>query len=121
MVTINIWALIILFGIPSGITSFSFYLIQRKINEKDKLAEEREKKREEKMEKREEARKKYELFTIKGTSAAIALGEATARAVQKIPDAHCNGDMHKALEYAEKIKHEQKDFLSEQGINALFN
>ena len=28
---------------------------------------------------------------IKGTSAAIALGEATARAVQSIPDAHCNG------------------------------
>ena len=57
---------------------------------------------------------------IKGTSAAIALGEATARAVQRIPDAHCNGDMHAALEYATKVKHEQKDFLTKQGIHALY-
>jgi len=121
MVTINIWALIILFGIPSGITSFCFWLIQRKIDRREKKIEEREIAREKKIEEREAARKKQELFTIKGTSAAIALCEATARAVQRIPDAHCNGDMHKALEYAEKIKHEQKDFLSEQGINALFN
>ena len=57
---------------------------------------------------------------IKGTSAAIALGEATARAVQRIPDAHCNGDMHAALEYATRVKHEQKDFLTKQGIQAIF-
>ena len=58
---------------------------------------------------------------IKGTSAAIALGEATARAVQRIPDAHCNGDMHAALEYATRVKHEQKDFLTKQGIHALYD
>ena len=57
---------------------------------------------------------------IKGVNAAIALGEATARAVQRIPDANCNGDMHDALEYAEKIKHEQKDFLTEQGVEAIY-
>ena len=34
--------------------------------------------------------------------------------------AHCNGDMHAALEYARKIKHEQKDFLTQQGIEAIF-
>lgn len=36
-----------------------------------------------------------------------------------IPDAHCNGDMHAALDYAKKIKHEQKDFLQEQAVHAL--
>ena len=40
--------------------------------------------------------------------------------MQRIPDAHCNGDMKAALEYARKIKHEQKDFLTEQGIQALY-
>ena len=40
-------------------------------------------------------------------AAALALGESTARAAQRIPDAHCNGDMHAALEYAQKVKHEQ--------------
>jgi len=121
MITINIWELIVLFSIPSGVTGFCFWMIQRKIKERDKHIESREVAREKQIEEREAARRKQELFTIKGTSAAIALCEATARAVQRIPDAHCNGEMHKALEYAEKVKHEQKDFLSEQGIIAIFN
>ena len=54
-------------------------------------------------------REDLQIITIQGTSAAIALGEATARAVQRIPDAHCNGNMHAALDYAAKIKHAQKD------------
>ena len=44
-----------------------------------------------------------------------------ARAVQRIPDAHCNGDMHAALDYAAKIKHAQKDFLTSQGIHAIID
>ena len=61
------------------------------------------------------------LLVIQSSSAAIALGEATAKAVQRIPDAHCNGDMHAALDYAAKVKHEQKEFLSAQGIHALYD
>lgn len=48
-------------------------------------------------------------------------GEATARAVQRIPDAHCNGDMHDALDYAADIKHKQKDFLTRQGVSSLMD
>ena len=80
----------------------------------------REKKEKEEQDKREEVREKNELYILKSVGAAIALGEATARAVQRIPDAKCNGDMHAALEYAQKIKHEQKDFLNEQAIKAVF-
>lgn len=36
-----------------------------------------------------------------------------------IPDTLYNGDMHAALDYAKKIKHEQKDFLQEQAVHAL--
>lgn len=57
---------------------------------------------------------------VNGVNASIALGEATARAVQRIPDAHCNGDMHAALTYAAKVKHEQKEFLASQGIHAIW-
>ena len=64
---------------------------------------------------RERAREDLQIITIQGTSAAIALGEATARAMQRIPDAHCNGDMHAALDYAAKIKHAQKDFPNQSG------
>lgn len=97
------------FGLPTAFTGLCIWRLERKIEKREKLAEERER-----------AREMNELFVIKGTSAAIALGEATARAVQRIPDAHCNGDMHAALEYATRVKHEQKDFLTKQGIHALY-
>lgn len=98
------------FGIPTAFTGICVWRLQRKIEKREKLEEEREK-----------AREQNELFLIKGTSAAIALGEATARAVQRIPDAHCNGDMHAALEYATAVKHEQKNFLTKQGIHAIYD
>ena len=64
---------------------------------------------------------KNELLNTQATWAAVALAEATARAVQRIPDAKCNGDMHAALDYAAKVKHDQKEFLAKQGIHALYD
>lgn len=61
------------------------------------------------------------LKLIESNWAAIALAEATAKAVQRVPDAHCNGDMHEALEYAGRIKHSQKEFLAAQGIHAILD
>lgn len=118
-------------SIPSAITGFCFWIIQQRILKKDRKKEEEEKIRREAKEKEEEERRKkaeekehlrekQEFFFVQGISAALSLGEATARAVQRIPDAHCNGDMHKALDFAEKVKHEQKDFLAEQGIHSLY-
>ena len=72
-------------------------------------------------EEQDEAQKDFFLLMVQSTGAAIALGEATAKAVQRIPDAHCNGDMHDALNYAANIKHKQKDFLTKQGIHALYD
>ena len=69
----------------------------------------------------EAAREKLMIALIQSTSASIALGEATARAVQRIPDAHCNGDMHDALKYATEIKHAQKDLLAEIGVHTLWD
>lgn len=71
-------------------------------------------------EKRQEDQEKLLVLLIRSTGAAIALGEATAKAVQKIPDAHCNGDMHTALEYATSIKHEQKEFLEKQSVRGVW-
>lgn len=61
----------------------------------------------------------HQKLLLETINASLALGEATARAVQRIPDAKCNGDMHAALEYAQKVKHEQKDFLREQALENL--
>ena len=109
VIELSIGGLVTLLGIPTAITAFCSWMLQRRITKREAAQEEREK-----------AREKNEVLIIKGMGAAIALGEATAKAVQRIPDAHCNGDMHAALEYARQIKHEQKDFLTQQGIEAIF-
>ena len=70
------------------------------------------------MQERQELQEQLMLELIKGNWASVA-GEATAKAVQRIPDAHCNGDMHAALDYASQIKHEQKEFLTKRGIHAI--
>lgn len=110
----------ILWGcLPSAVAGFFFWLIQHKIDRDAKRREAAEKKREADEARREALREKHELYLVQGVNAAIALGEATAKAVQRIPDAHCNGDMHAALSYAEKVKHELRDFLMEQGVIQL--
>lgn len=112
MVTLNIGQLLLAFvaamGIPSAIMGLIVWKLERRISKREKSIEERE-----------VAQEDLFLLLVQSTGAAIALGEATAKAVQRIPDAHCNGDMHEALEYATSIKHKQKDFLARQGVHAL--
>ena len=96
-------------GIPSAVMGFIVWRLEKRIS-----------KQEEKIEEREKAREDLMLLQVQNTRAAVALAEATARAVKRIPDAKCNGDMDAALEYAAEIKHKQKDFLAEQGIRALW-
>lgn len=109
VIELSLGGLLTLLGIPTAITSLGLWILQRKMA-----------KREEIRDKREATREKNEVLLIQNTRAALALAEATAIAVQRIPDAHCNGDMHAALEYARKVKHEQKDFLTEQGVKAIY-
>lgn len=117
----DVTAIIIAASIPSALTGFCFWLIEQRIQKRAKAQEEAAKEHREAQEKRERLREQQELLLVQGVGAAIALGEATARAVQRIPDAHCNGDMHAALEYAAKVKHEQKEFLTQQGISAIYD
>jgi hypothetical protein len=93
-------------GVPSAVTGLCFWTIQRNITKRDAKRDEIDK-----------AREKNELLVIKGIGAAIALGEATARAIK---DGKCNGELTAALEYAQKVKHEQKDFLTEQGVKNMY-
>lgn len=117
----DVTAIIIAASIPSALTGFCFWLIEQRLQKRAKKREDEEKERRKEEERREKLREQQELLLVQGVGAAIALGEATARAVQRIPDAHCNGDMHAALEYAAKVKHEQKDFLARHGIEALYD
>ena len=102
-----IWAFVAL--IPATVMGLIAWHYKRRVEKAEKEEDDREKNKE-----------KLEFMNVQATWAAIALAEATARAVQRIPDAKCNGDMHTALEYAEKVKHDQKDYLAKQGIHALY-
>ena len=97
-------------GIPSAIMGLIIWRLERRID-----------KREKEQAAQEQGQKDLFVLVVQGTNAAIALGEATARAVQRIPDAHCNGDMHDAMDYAADIKRKQKDFLTRQGVSSLMD
>ena len=60
------------------------------------------------------------LMIMQSCRATNVLAEATAKAVQRIPDAHCNGDMTSALERANKIQKEEQQFLLDQGLKHIF-
>lgn len=98
-----VWGVLVAAGIPSGIVGLLIAHLNKKIDKRDKLREERE-----------QARIKNETMQIKLTMASLSLGEATAEAVQRIPDAHCNGDMAAALELAKETKAKYRDFEHEQ-------
>lgn len=101
----DLQTLLIAMSVPSAITGFCFWLLEQKI-----------KKNQAKLEEKEKMREKNEILIIKSNMAAIALGEATATTLK---NGHCNGETEAALKYAREVKHEQKDFLIEQGIKAL--
>ena len=106
MIELDIAQLVALMGIPSAITGLCFWLIQRRLTKRD--AE---------LDRRDAARGRNEVLLGRSVGAAIALGEATAAARK---NGHANGETEAALEYAKRIKHEQKDFLTEQGIHAIY-
>lgn len=101
------WQLIIALGIPTAITGLCMWQLKRTIDKAEKAREERE-----------AARIKNEILIIQGVGASFALGEAAAKAIQT--GSH-NGELTAALAHAQKIKHEQKDFLTELGIKNLYS
>ncbi len=104
-----VWQIILAAGIPSALTGFFFWLLKRSIDKKDAQREQRERNIE-----------KLMMMLVNTSKANNRLANATARAVQRIPDAKCNGDMTQALADAEKYLQEEKKFLMELGINHIF-
>lgn len=99
----DIWGVLLAAGIPSAVIGILINRMNKKIDRRDKKREELE-----------ADRFKNQLIQMELIAAALSLGEATAEAVQRIPDAHCNGDMHSALAYAKGVKGKYKDFEREQ-------
>ena len=96
-------------GIPTAFTGLLVWWLKRHIDKKDERAAEREKNTERLM-----------MMIMQTSRATNVLAEATAKAVQRIPDAHCNGDMTEALRKANEIQKEEQQFLMDQGVKHIF-
>ncbi len=105
---LDLTSILMMMGIPTALTGLFFFILQRKLI-----------KRETRRDRMDEAIKTNEMMIVKCVGASIALGEATAKSLQRL-DTQCNGDMHGALEYATRVKHEYKDFLQARGIENLY-
>ena len=99
----TVWAVLLAAGIPSAVVGILIGRMNKKIDRRDKAREELD-----------AARLRNQVIQMELIAASLSLGEATAEAVQRIPDAHCNGDMHAALDYAKGVKAKYRDFEREQ-------
>lgn len=93
MVTIDanaIWVILVAVGVPSGIVGFLIRKLEKKMDATEKAREEKE-----------EERVQLQKTMIDLAVDSLELAKVTAEAVQRIPDANCNGEMHAALQQAD--------------------
>lgn len=113
MIELNIGSLflaaITAMGIPTAITGMAVWKLKKEIE-----------KREEKLEEKEKNTEKMILLIAQNSRATYTVAKATAKAVQRIPEAKCNGDMVAALQQAEKFQMEEQQFLIDQGVKRIF-
>lgn len=101
--------LLICFGVPSAITGLAVWWLKKRVELSEKKSQEQQQNIEDL------------IMMIVQTSKANSIGiTAIAKAVQRIPDAQCNGDMTKALEEMEEFQKKEKQFLIDKGIKYIF-
>ena len=100
---------ILAFGIPTAITGFAVWWLKRRIEASDKKHQEQEQNLE-----------SLVLMMMQSTRANTVGIQAIAQAVQRIPDAHCNGDMTAAIAEMKDIQDKEKQFLIDKGIKYIF-
>lgn len=105
----EVMELLLLFGIPSAITGLGIWWVKRRIEANERKNQE------------QQSNIEALILMIIQSSKANQIGiTAIAKAVQRIPDAHCNGDMTTALEKMEEMQQQEKNFLMSKGIKYIF-
>ena len=97
-----------LFAIPSSITGLFVWWMKKKLDQQEERQLEREKNQQELM------------IMLMNSTKANSIGiQAVARAVQRIPEAHANGDIDSAIEEMNSLQKREDSFLTEQGIKHI--
>lgn len=106
---LTIAQLIAVFGIPTAITGIAVWFMKRRIEKNEAKSKEHE------------SNLESLVLMMMQTSRANTVGiTAIAKAVQRIPDAHCNGDMTEALAEMEAIQKKEQQFIIDKGIKYIF-
>ena len=100
---------IALFGIPTTITGFAVWWVKRRIEANEKHNQEQQ-----------DNIVALMMMMIESSKANQIGIRAIAKAVQRIPDAKCNGDMKEALAQMEEMQQKEKQFLIDKGIKYIF-
>ena len=106
VIVVDIWAIVLAFGIPSGIFGFVIWYIQKRIDRNEKKTNERQANLEQLV-----------LMMLESTRANTTLCKAIGEAVR---DGHCNGNMSAALEKVQAVQEKEKMFLLDLGIKHIF-
>lgn len=112
--------ILITWGVPTAITGLFIWFFKRHIDKRDHEKAEKEAVERARAEEREKNYERMMLMIMQTSRATYVVAEATAKAVQRIPDAHCNGDMTSALAEADRIQKEEQQFLIDQGVKHIF-
>ena len=102
--------ILVLFAVPSSITGLFVWWMKKKLDQQEERQLEREKNQE-----------KLMVMMMNSTKANSIGIQAVARAVQRIPEAHANGDIDSAIEEMNKLQKEEDNFLTEQGVKHILN
>ncbi len=111
--------LLIAAGVPSAIVAFCFWLLERRIQKRAEAEKIERARRQKEQDEKEKNREDLQYMMLRALDGSLCLSEATAKAVQRIPDTKCNGDMHAALDYELERKHDLENFLTRQGVNHI--
>ena len=101
--------IILAFGIPAAITGLAVWWFKRRVELSDKKHAEHEQNLE-----------SLVLMMMQSTRANTVGIQAIAQAIQRIPDAKCNGDMTAALQKMKEIQDKEKEFLIDKSIKYIF-
>lgn len=102
----EIWALLVAFGVPSGLFGLALWHFKRTIEKNEAKRDERERNLE-----------SLVLMMLQSTRANTILCKATAEAVR---DGHCNGNMTAAMNAVEQVAQAEKEFLLDKSIKYIF-
>lgn len=109
MLDLTLPELAVIFAVPGSLTGLAVWWFKRKVEENERKAREHESNLE-----------SLVLMMMQTTRANTVGITAIAKAVQRIPDAHCNGDMSAALEEIEQIQAKENTFLMDKGLKYIF-